>query len=106
MIPHERDPPPGWGRRRLCYSAVGAALVAALATAAWHAHRPNPNRLLEQARACARRDPEHAERLLSQSIAAMPGGFPEAEMALCLLRARRGDWDGALSLYRGLNPAD
>ena len=91
-----------WWRRPQGFVALVVA-AAALGWLAWTPFHPGPAKLLQQATACTARDPAQAERLLHRAIVVTSGRFPEAEMALCRLRAERGDWKSALPLFAALD---
>jgi tetratricopeptide (TPR) repeat protein len=67
--------------------ATGAAL------AAWMALRPSPPALYERATRLAAASPDEAERLYRQAVMRAGGSFPDAQMQLGLLAARRQAWE-------------
>src|SRR5438552_12811593 len=90
-------------RQRSRSLIVMALAAAAFAIVAWTAYRPDPAKLLREATSYAARDPAQAEQLLHRAIAVAGGRFPDAEMLLCRLAARRGDWETALPLFTALD---
>jgi tetratricopeptide (TPR) repeat protein len=79
---------------------VAAALSGVLL---WRAYFPDAATLLDRANACAVSDPERAAELLRTAIRKKGGKFPDAEIALCRLSARQGDWETACALFASLN---
>ncbi|MFN0054434.1 MAG: tetratricopeptide repeat protein [Planctomycetales bacterium] len=75
----------------------GAVLVGLIA---WFVMRPQPDRLLKRALAVAERDPVAAEGLLRRAIQVSRSGYPDAQLALCLVLVSRGQWEAALEQWR------
>jgi tetratricopeptide (TPR) repeat protein len=91
-----------WRRRPVSLIAVVAAATL-FGVLARKAFSPDPEALLKEANACAARDPARAVRLLQTAIRKARGKFPEAEIALCRLSARRGEWETALPVFAALD---
>jgi tetratricopeptide (TPR) repeat protein len=91
-----------WRRRSTLCTAV-FAVAALLGALLWKGFSPHPARLLQEANACSARDPTRAAGLLQAAIRKAGGKFPEAEVALCRLSARQGDWETALALFAALD---
>src|SRR5689334_2929081 len=88
-------------RRR--WSLAVLALVGLSAALWWILTPPTPQELLQKGLSTARRNPAAAEPIVRRALAAARGPFPDAELALCQLLARRGEWDEALSRFGTLD---
>ncbi|MSR58089.1 MAG: tetratricopeptide repeat protein [Planctomycetaceae bacterium] len=99
MLPHEQAALATGRRRRRFALAAGVGTAAAVACGLWLVARPTPTRLLEQGLLAARTDRNAAERLFRRALADADGQYPDAQMALCSLLARRESWDEALALF-------
>lgn len=88
---------------------VLCVLVGVLLTAymCWNILRnPDPKQLAAQGAKLVDRHPEEAERLLRQALEHSRDRLPETEVCLCLLLARKRDWNSALPLFARLDQND
>jgi tetratricopeptide (TPR) repeat protein len=79
------------------------ALLAAAVAGGWIATRPSPSKLLELGLVAGQKDSAAGERLLRRAMASSPGRYPDAEIALCLLLANRGEWESASSQFESVD---
>ncbi len=94
--------------RRLKPRAIGFAVLGLCVIAgvtAWWLLLPTPEQLLDRGLALARQDPVAAERSLRRAVVANGGHYPDAEITICRLLARRKAWQEAASLYESIDLA-
>jgi tetratricopeptide (TPR) repeat protein len=98
--------PAGRSRRTWAFVAIVLVIIAGVAGAVTWALVPGrPADLVEQARAAVERDPAQAERLLRRVLEVPGPKSHEAQLLLCRLLTRRGDWDEAVDVYLQLDVA-
>src|SRR5262245_39712949 len=68
-------------------------LAAAVGVALWNPLRPAPATLYDQAALFLPSEPDRARWLLRTAVAEAGGDFPDAQIQLCLIAIRTGDWD-------------
>ncbi len=73
-------------------------LLAAGSFVTWSSLRSTPEQLLQQGLTALPRDAVRAEHLIRRALDAKRGKYPDAEISLCRLLARRGAWVEAVTL--------
>lgn len=87
--------PPGKKRRHWVWVVLALTVCAGLLF--WRQGRAQ--RLFDEAQAQFKTDPQQAERLLEQSVAAAGGNFPQAQLLRCRALGATSRWDEALGLF-------
>ena len=94
--------------RRLKPRAIGFAALALCViggVTAWWMPLSTAEQLLDRGLTLARQDPVAAERSLRRAVDSHGGHYPDAEIAICRLLARRKAWQEAESLFETIDVA-
>lgn len=96
-MPPGSDPRRRWTVRAFILCGI-AGLVG---TIAWIGTRQSPAELT--AAGLAAREPAAGERLLRRAVTIANGTYPDAELALCLIRGRQGAWTEVAASFPAIN---
>ena len=87
--------------RAIRFAVLGLCVIGGVT--AWWMLRPTAEQLLDRGLAQVRPDPAAAERSLRRAVVANGGHYPDAEISICRLLARRKVWQEATSLFESID---
>ncbi len=98
---HVRQRQPRWRVRGCCGLILAGVLTALICRSVLN--DPDPAQLAMQGAKLVDRSPDEAEQMLYRAIESTGVRLPQAEVTLCLLLARKHDWNSAQPLFARLD---